>query len=84
MIYKHISSNAIGCYQIWNGKYWNGILPQNAKLLLCSDLLPNTPDIKEALKQSTANDSHKDTAALLLRQILEKAEQLPCAVIDIY
>ena len=80
----YVTTNPIGGHSTWTGKYWNGTLAPDTRLLLCSNPLRATPEILDKIRQGCQPESHDDTLALLLRQTLERNELPPVAVLDFH
>lgn len=81
---EYITRNPIGCHTSWTGKYWNGTLLPNSRLILSSNPLKYTNEIITALTEGSLPESHDDTVSLLLRQYLEKHSLPPIAVLDFH
>ena len=79
-----IAVNPIGSGSKWTGKYWTGKLQPGTRLLTVSCLLADDTITLDTIGQGSQPESHDDTAAILLRQLLEKQDLTPIGVLDLH
>lgn len=74
-------TDALGCRETWSGKFWQGTLSQDCRLICLSDQL-NLTEIHAQIQMTGGAANHPNTTAMVLRRILEHSSPYPAAVLE--
>lgn len=74
--------DALGASSVWQGDYWMGTLPPEAKIFAMTGVLPDISTAATQLAAGSVSGSHTNTTSMLLRRELETTRIPPYAVIE--